>query len=140
MPLLAAQYAHEPDNLTAFDIAGTVVWALGFLFEAVGDYQLARFKADPANEGKVMDRGLWRYSRHPNYFGDATLWWGYYIIAAGAGNGWLTVFSPIIMTVLLMRVSGVSLLERRLKRTKPQYEDYTCRTSAFFPLPPRRPA
>ncbi len=140
MPLLAAQYAREPDNFTVFDIAGTLVWAIGFFFEAIGDWQLARFKADPANEGKVMDRGLWRYTRHPNYFGDATLWWGYYIIAAGAGNGWLTVFSPVIMTALLMRVSGVSLLERTLKRTKPEYEDYTRRTSAFFPLPPRSPA
>jgi steroid 5-alpha reductase family enzyme len=138
-PLRAAQEG-GPEHLSAFDIIGTAVWAIGFLFEAVGDYQLARFKGDPANEGKVMDRGLWRYTRHPNYFGDATLWWGFYLIAAGAGNGWLTIYSPILMTALLMRVSGVSLLERTLKRTKPQYEEYIRRTSAFLPWPPKRPA
>jgi len=87
-----------------------------------------------------MDRGLWRFTRHPNYFGDATLWWGFYLIAAGAGNGWLTGFSPVIMTFLLMRVSGVSFLERTLKRTKPESADYTRRTSAFLPWLPSRPA
>ncbi|HEV8573384.1 MAG TPA: DUF1295 domain-containing protein [Dehalococcoidia bacterium] len=140
MPLLAAQNAGEPDHISPFDIIGTVVWAVGFLFETIGDWQLARFKANPANEGKVMDRGLWHYTRHPNYFGDATLWWGYFIIAAGTTHGWLTIFSPIIMTTLLMRVSGVSLLERSLKRTKPAYQDYTRRTSAFFPWRPKRHA
>jgi steroid 5-alpha reductase family enzyme len=92
----------------------------------------------PTTRAKSWTAGLWRYTRHPNYFGDATVWWGYYIIAAGTTHGWLTIFSPSIMTVLLMRVSGVSLLERTLKRTKPEYEDYTRRTSAFFPWPPAR--
>jgi steroid 5-alpha reductase family enzyme len=137
-PLRAAQESPTPDHLTAFDIIGTVVWATGFLFESIGDYQLARFKADPANEGKVMDRGLWRFTRHPNYFGDATLWWGFYLIAAGAGDGWLTFYSPLLMTFILLRVSGVALLEPTLKRTKPEYEDYTRRTSAFFPWFPSR--
>ncbi len=137
-PLRAAIAADEPDHFTAFDAAGTLLFAVGFFFEAVGDWQLARFKADPANAGKVMDRGLWRYTRHPNYFGEATLWWGFYVIATGAGSGWATIFSPIVMTVLLMRVSGVALLERTLQMTKPQYAEYIAKTSAFLPRPPRR--
>jgi steroid 5-alpha reductase family enzyme len=139
-PLRAAQESPTPDHLTAFDIIGTIVWAIGFLFEVVGDYQLARFKGDPANEGKVMDRGLWRFTRHPNYFGDATLWWGFYLIAAGASDGWLTIYSPLLMTFILMRVSGVTFLERTLKRTKPDYEGYARRTSAFFPWFPAKSA
>jgi steroid 5-alpha reductase family enzyme len=137
-PLRAAQESPSPDHLTAFDLIGTTVWAIGFLFESIGDFQLARFKANPANEGKVMHRGLWRFTRHPNYFGDATLWWGFYLIAAGAGDGWLTIYSPLLMTFILLRVSGVTFLERTLKQTKPEYEDYTRRTSAFFPRPPSR--
>jgi steroid 5-alpha reductase family enzyme len=118
------------------DVIGAAVWAVGFAFESVGDWQLARFKAQPANRGKVMDRGLWRYTRHPNYFGDAVVWWGLFIIALGVG-GWFTVASPIIMTVLLVRVSGVALLERSQVRTKPGYRDYIARTSAFVPWFPR---
>jgi steroid 5-alpha reductase family enzyme len=100
---------------------------------------MARFKADPANKGKVMDRGLWRYSRHPNYFGEATMWWAYYLVAA-AGGGFWTVFSPIIMTILLLRVSGVALLEKSLQETKPQYKEYVETTSAFIPWFPRKRA
>lgn len=137
-PLLAAQHNSEPDGWAITDALGAAVWALGFFFEAVGDWQMARFKADPANKGKVMRHGLWRYTRHPNYFGDATLWWGYFIIAAGTTDGWVTAFGPAIMTVLLMRVSGVALLERSLKREKPEYADYIARTSAFVPWLPRR--
>jgi steroid 5-alpha reductase family enzyme len=137
-PLRAAQQSPTPDHLTAFDIIGTAVFAIGFLFESIRDYQLARFKANPANDGKVMDRGLWRYTRHPNYFGDATLWWGFFLIAAGAGDGWLTIYSPLLMTFVLLRISGVRLLERTLKQTKPAYDNYTRRTSAFFPWPPSR--
>lgn len=118
-------------------VAGVAVWSAGFMFESVGDWQLARFRADPANHGKVMDSGLWRYTRHPNYFGDALVWWGLFLIAAGAGIGWFTVVSPIIMTVLLVRVSGVALLERSQVRTKPGYRDYIARTSAFVPWFPR---
>jgi len=136
-PLLAAQFGAAPAQLTWLDDLGIIVWAVGFFFEAGGDLQLARFKSDPANKGKVMDRGVWRYTRHPNYFGDATQWWGYYLIALAAG-GWWTVFSPILMTMLLLRVSGVALLEKTLKETKPQYKDYVERTSAFFPLPPKK--
>lgn len=137
-PLLAAQFNTTPAHFTLVDLFGALVWGLGFFFEAVGDWQLTRFRRDPANKGKVLDRGLWRYTRHPNYFGDATLWWGYFIIAAGTPLGFLTVFSPIIMTILLMRVSGVTLLEKTLVETKPGYKEYVERTSAFFPLPPRR--
>ena len=133
MPLLAAINAAHPDHITVLDVLGALVWAVGFFFEAIGDWQLMRFKADPANEGKVMDRGLWRYTRHPNYFGDATLWWGYFLIAAGTTDGWLTVFSPIFMTFLLVRVSGAALLERNLKKTKPGYNEYVEGTSGFIP-------
>jgi len=114
------------------------VWGVGFFFEAVGDWQLARFKADPASKGMVMDRGLWRYTRHPNYFGDATVWWGHFVIAAGTVDGLWTVFSPILMTVLLLRVSGVALLERAQVQTKLQYRAYVESTSAFLPWFPRR--
>ena len=139
MPILAAQAADEPDQLTVVDLLGTAVWAVGFFFEAVGDWQLARFKANPANRGKVMRSGVWAYTRHPNYFGDATQWWGLYVIAAGAADGDWTLFSPLLMTVLLLRVSGVALLERAQVETKPQYREYIETTSAFLPWFPRRP-
>jgi steroid 5-alpha reductase family enzyme len=140
-PLLAAIYNEQPDSLVATDFLGAAAWGVGFFFEAAGDWQLARFKADPANAGKVMDRGLWRYTRHPNYFGDATLWWGFYAIAAGTTDGWVTAFSPLLMTFLLVRVSGVALLERGgIKKRRPDYQAYIDRTSAFIPLPPRKPA
>lgn len=119
-------------------VTGVLVWLVGFAFEAGGDWQLARFKADPANKGVVMDRGFWRYTRHPNYFGDAMCWWGYFLLAASAG-GWWTLFSPVLMTFLLMRVSGVTLLERDLAQSKPGYREYVRRTNAFVPGP-RRPA
>lgn len=135
--LLASMYNAEPDSLVVTDYVGMAVWGIGFYFEAVGDWQLARFKADPANEGKVMDRGLWRYTRHPNYFGDATLWWGLFIIALGTTDGWITVFSPVVMTFLLLRVSGVALLERSIKKRRPEYEEYVRRTSAFVPWVPK---
>lgn len=136
VPLLAAQYSDSPDHLTIIDILGLILWAIGFFFEAVGDWQLRQFKANPANKGKVLDRGLWRYTRHPNYFGDACQWWGYYAFALSAGAFW-TIFSPLIMTGLLMKVSGVALLEKTLVESKPQYRDYMQNTSAFFPMPPR---
>jgi steroid 5-alpha reductase family enzyme len=136
LPLVwAATYDASGTNWT--DVAGVAVWSFGLMFESVGDWQLARFKADPENRGKVMDRGLWRYTRHPNYFGDALVWWGLFLIAAGPGTGWFTVVSPIIMTVLLVRVSGVALLERSQVRKKPGYRDYIARTSAFVPWFPR---
>ncbi|MCA9684710.1 MAG: DUF1295 domain-containing protein [Myxococcales bacterium] len=118
-------------------IIGVALWAVGLLFEAVGDAQLARFKADPANAGQVMDRGLWRYTRHPNYFGDFLIWWGHFAVAAALGAPWWTAVGPVIMSILLTRVSGVPLLERDLRKRRAGYEEYVRRTSAFFPRPPR---
>jgi steroid 5-alpha reductase family enzyme len=137
-PRLAAMNRAGPDSLIVTDLIGLAIWCVGFFFEAAGDWQLARFKSDPANEGKVMERGLWRFTRHPNYFGEATLWWGLFVIAAGTTDGWITVFSPVLMTFLLLRVSGVSLLERGMKQRRPEYQAYVERTSAFIPLPPKR--
>lgn len=138
MPLQVAQLTGMPDHLNAADYIGAAVWLVGFAFESVGDLQLARFKADPANAGKVMDRGLWRYTRHPNYFGDAVLWWGLFIIALARWENVLVIFSPIVMTVLLTRVSGVPLLEASLTRRREGYAEYIARTSSFIPLPPKR--
>lgn len=135
-PLLAAQAGPKPAHLILFDFLGIAAWGIGFFFEAVGDLQLARFKADPANKGKVMERGVWRYTRHPNYFGDAAQWWGYYLFAAFAG-GWWTIFSPILMMLFLLRVSGVALLEKTLE-TRPGYKEYIEKTSAFVPWFPRK--
>jgi steroid 5-alpha reductase family enzyme len=131
-PLLAAQIRSMPDHLTVLDWLGAVVWAIGFFFEAAGDLQLARFRGNPANKGKVLNTGVWRYTRHPNYFGDATQWWGYYLIAA-AGGGFWTIWSPVLMTVMLLRVSGVALLEKTLTTTKPGYREYVESTSGFVP-------
>ncbi len=139
LPLLVAVRATSPPALTAMDGLGVLLFAVGFGFEVVGDHQLQRFAADPANRGQVLDRGLWRYTRHPNYFGDATLWWGLYVIAAATPGGWLTVLSPALMSFLLMRVSGVTLLEDGLKASKPGYREYIARTPSFFPWFPREP-
>jgi steroid 5-alpha reductase family enzyme len=136
IPLLASQFRSSPDRLVFVDFIGIAVWFIGFLFEAVGDFQLARFKANPANKGRVMDRGVWRLTRHPNYFGDSAQWWGYYLIAASAG-GWWTIFSPVIMTLFLLRVSGVSLLEKTME-SRPGYKEYIESTSAFIPWFPRK--
>ena len=133
LPLQIAEIAREPARITWLDWTGAIIWLIGFVFEAIGDLQLARFKAEPKNEGKVMDRGLWRYTRHPNYFGDALLWWGFFLIAMSTPAGAWTVISPLIMTGLLMKVSGVALLEKTLIKTKPEYRDYVRRTNAFFP-------
>ena len=138
LPLQFAQLSREPAHLTFLDFLGVALWVVGLSFEAIGDWQLARFKSDPANKGKVMDRGLWAYTRHPNYFGDAFLWWGFFLIALSTPRGWLTVLSPVLMTTLLMKVSGVALLERSLVKTRPEYQSYVHRTSAFFPMPPKR--
>lgn len=140
LPVQLAARSPEPPGLGALDLAGILVFSVGLAFEAVGDRQLARFRADPANRGRVLDTGLWAYSRHPNYFGDAVVWWGLFLVALATPWGWLGVVGPALMSFLLMRVSGVALLERTLVKTKPQYEDYVARTSAFFPWPPKRPA
>ncbi len=137
LPFLAA--AENPVAWTALDAIGAVVAVIGLVFEAVGDQQLASFKADPAHKGKVMDRGLWRYSRHPNYFGEFCVWWGLFLMALAAG-AWWSVISPLIMTGLLLKVSGVALLEKDIGDRRPAYRDYIARTNAFFPGPRRRPS
>ena len=119
------------------DYAGVAVFAIGLFFETVGDVQLARFKSRPDSRGRVMDRGLWRYTRHPNYFGDFCVWWGIYLVAA-SGGAWWTVFSPVVMSALLIRYSGAGLLERTIARRRPGYEEYIRKTNAFFPGPPRQ--
>ena len=119
-----------------WDIAGVGLWLVGMLFQGVGDWQLARFKSDPSNRGEVMDRGLWRYTRHPNYFGEACVWWGFYLIAVGAG-GWWTLFAPVLITFLLLKVSGVSLLEADIEERRPAYRQYRERTNAFIPGRPK---
>ena len=135
-PLIAAQTSGFPVIITPLDMIGVVVWIVGFLFEMLGDLQLMSFKQNPKNKGKLLTKGLWKFTRHPNYFGEAVLWWGYYIIALASGSWW-TIFSPILMTYLLMNVSGVAMLERTMK-LKPGYEEYIRKTNAFFPWLPKR--
>lgn len=135
LPLLAAVAA--PAALNAIDLAGVVFWALGFGFESMADWQLTRFKRDPRNRRQVLHRGLWRYTRHPNYFGDCCVWWGFYLLALAAG-GWWSVPAPVVMTFLLLRVSGVALLEKDIGERRPAYREYVQRTNAFFPGPPKR--
>jgi steroid 5-alpha reductase family enzyme len=135
LPLLGAAIGSRPLGL--LDAVGAALWLLGFVFEAGGDWQLNRFKANPSNRGKVMDRGLWRWTRHPNYFGDFCVWWGFYAIALSAG-AWWSVVGPLLMSVLLMRVSGVTLLEKDIGERRPKYADYIRRTNAFFPGRPKR--
>ncbi len=137
LPLMAVAAGTSPTFPSASDVIGAALWAIGVFFEAVGDRQLRTFKRDPANKGKVMDRGLWRYTRHPNYFGDAAMWWGVAVIAAGVPWGWATAVGPALMTFFLMKVSGVALLEKSLASTKPEYADYVQRTSAFVPRLPK---
>ena len=134
LPLLAAIVGEAALGPLAW--LGIGVWATGLLFEAVGDWQLARFKADPANRGQVLDSGLWRYTRHPNYFGNALVWWGFFLVALAAG-GWWTVVSPLLTTLLLLKVSGVALLEQDIGERRPAYREYIARTNAFIPGPPR---
>ncbi len=136
IPLLTVQRGVLPARLTIFDFLGVAIWLVGFYFESMGDFQLAKFKSNPENKGKVLNSGVWYYTRHPNYFGDASQWWGYYIIAAFSG-GWWTILSPILMTLLLLRVSGVALLEKTME-TRPGYKEYISRTSAFIPWFPRK--
>lgn len=136
-PLLAALASPAP--LGWLDALGAVAWLIGMVFETVGDAQLARFKSNPAQRGRVLDSGLWRYTRHPNYFGEALLWWGFFLIAVSAG-GWWTVYAPLLMTLLLLKVSGVALLEQDITERRPAYADYIRRTNAFLPWFPKERA
>lgn len=135
-PLLGAQYYGRDVPLGIFDFIGIILWTIGFFFEAIGDLQLARFKSDPSNKGKVMDKGLWRYTRHPNYFGDSAVWWGYGFLCL-AGGSYFPVLGSVLMTILIIRISGVVLLEKTLSEKKPEYRSYVGKTSAFFPWFPK---
>jgi steroid 5-alpha reductase family enzyme len=134
LPILGAFASNRP--LGFLDWLGLALWLTGFVFEAGGDWQLARFRKNPANAGKVMDRGLWRYTRHPNYFGEFCIWWGFWLVALSAGAWWSFV-GPLLITFLLLKVSGVSLLEKDIGNRRPQYAEYVLKTNAFFPGPPR---
>jgi steroid 5-alpha reductase family enzyme len=136
-PLLGAQYYNYNNQLNFLDYAGILVWLIGFMFEAGGDYQLVRFRSDPSNKGKVLDNGFWRYTRHPNYFGDSAVWWGYGLFCLAAGS-YFPVAGSLLMTALIIKVSGVSLLEKSLKEQKPLYREYIERTNAFFPWFPKK--
>lgn len=135
LPLLGAVTGTA--SLNWLDALGFGLCVAGVVFEAVGDHQLGRFKANPANRGKVLDTGLWRYTRHPNYFGDFCVWWGFYLVAVGAG-AWWSLPGPVLMTVFLLRVSGVALLESDIAERRPAYAEYVRRTNAFFPGPPKQ--
>lgn len=128
--------AAPPTPLGWLDGLGLLIWLTGFFFEAVGDWQLLRFIRNPANKGQLMTGGLWRYTRHPNYFGEVTLWWGLWLMALSAANGVWTVIGPLTITVLVLKVSGIPMLEKHYEG-RPDFEEYKRRTSPFFPLPPR---
>ena len=130
LPVQLGQVQESPD-VGVLAWLGVALWAVGLFFEAVGDAQLAQFKEDPANEGLVMDRGLWKYTRHPNYFGEACVWWGFWLIACAAG-GWWSIAGPALLTVLLW-ARGIRRLERHIGNRRPQYDDYVLKTNAFFP-------
>lgn len=132
------QISPRPAHLTLYDYLGGTVWLIGFFFEAVGDWQLARFKADPSSKGQVMDKGLWAYSRHPNYFGESLMWWGVFLIALATPAGAWTIVSPILITVVLLKMTGVPLMEKDIVHTRPGYWEYIDRTNAFFPWFPKK--
>jgi steroid 5-alpha reductase family enzyme len=136
MPVQFAGY--ERGALGSLAWVGLGLYAVGLIFESVGDFQLARFKRDPDSAGKVMDRGLWAYTRHPNYFGDVCVWWGIFLVALGHPFALLSAIGPLVMTHFLVNLSGKALLERHLLRSRPGYDAYVARTSGFVPLPPRR--
>lgn len=136
LPLMSIFNADTPINTVDHIAFG--LWLFGMFFESVGDLQLARFKADRANRGRVMNKGLWRFSRHPNYFGEFCIWWAFFLFAAASGYWW-SIVSPLLMTVLLLKVSGVSLLESSITERRPEYANYTRTTSAFFPWLPKKP-
>jgi steroid 5-alpha reductase family enzyme len=140
LPVQLGQADATPEQIGVLAWIGVAVWVVGLGFETIGDAQLARFKADPTNAGKVMDRGLWRYTRHPNYFGDACVWWGIALVAAETGSGAWGLIGAALMTLLLRRVSGVTLLEKSLVKRREGYTEYVARTSPFIPRPPKRTA
>jgi steroid 5-alpha reductase family enzyme len=137
VPLLGSMMGQGVQEISMIDFAGLAIWLIGFVFEAGGDWQLARFKSNPANKGSVLNSGFWRYTRHPNYFGDAAVWWGFGLFSISAGS-YLPVLGSLLMTALIIKVSGVALLEKTLKTDKPGYAEYIRRTSAFIPWFPKK--
>jgi steroid 5-alpha reductase family enzyme len=137
LPLLGINLNSSSPNLEVLDFVGIFVWLIGFVFEAGGDFQLARFRKDTNNKGKVLDTGFWNYTRHPNYFGDSAVWWGYGLLCVSTGSYWY-VTGSVLMTLLIIKVSGVALLEKSLKEAKPQYHDYIRKTSSFIPWFPKK--
>ncbi len=137
-PVQVAATDGTPASIGALAVIGALVCLIGLACEATADFQLSRFLAEPDSSGRVMDRGIWRYSRHPNYFGDATFWWGTFLIALESGSAWWTAIGPLVMTTFLLKVSGVALTEKTISRRRPGYAEYVERTSPFIPLPPKR--
>jgi steroid 5-alpha reductase family enzyme len=135
--LLGANFSTQNNALNWLDFLAILVWLIGFTFEAGGDYQLAKFKKNPENKGKVLNTGFWKYTRHPNYFGDSAVWWAYAIFSIAAGSYW-TIVGSFIMTFLLLKVSGVALLEKSLKAGKPEYNEYIKKTNSFLPWFPKK--
>jgi steroid 5-alpha reductase family enzyme len=123
-------------GITFLDILGLILWLIGFFFEAVGDYQLSKFKKKAENKGKIMTQGVWKYTRHPNYFGESVMWWGIFLIALSVNNGWTALISPLVITFLLLKVSGIKMLEKKYLGNK-EFEEYAKKTNAFFPWLPR---
>jgi len=136
MPLWVALTV--PFQSSVFDILAVALWMIGMIFEAVGDWQLARFKTNPTNRGKVMNRGLWRYTRHPNYFGECLIWWGFFLLVIPTG-AWWSILSPVLLTFLLLKFSGVTMLEETIVDRRPAYREYIASTNAFIPGPPKNP-
>ena len=137
---LSLQYgmaSKTPATITWLDLCGVSLWTVGFIFEAVGDWQLAAFKSNPANKGKVMDRGLWAYTRHPNYFGECLIWWGIFLIALSAPTSWWTILSPLTITAVLLKMTGIPLTEKTMISHRPGYNEYIQRTNAFIPWFPK---
>jgi steroid 5-alpha reductase family enzyme len=137
LPLLGISQSSQSGDLNLLDYFGIVVWLIGFSFEAGGDFQLSRFKRDPKNKGKVLNTGFWKYTRHPNYFGDSAVWWAYAIFSIAAGSYW-QIIGSVVMTLLIIKVSGVALLEKTLTQSKPQYHEYIQKTNSFFPWFPKK--
>jgi len=135
-PIILINHSKE-SGISLLDIVGIIFWLKGILFEAIGDYQLLKFKSKAENRGKIMNRGLWKYTRHPNYFGETVIWWGIFLMALSVKHGWSAIISPLLITFLLLRVSGVTMLEKKYKGNK-DFEEYAKRTSAFIPWFPKR--
>ena len=136
LPILLINLSQKED-LTVVDLLGIGVWCIGFFFEAAGDYELQQFKKRPENKGRIITTGLWKYTRHPNYFGEVVMWWGIFLIALSVQNGWIAVLSPLTISFLLLRVSGVTMLEKKYQGNS-EFEAYAKRTNAFFPWFPKK--